>query len=247
MRAERGRGRDRAALVHVAREHRRAALDGRRRCGRGAAAGAPSAVAGVEHVGLRDAPARAAAGHAGEVDALGGGHARGDGRDLRVGRDGGRCGRRRRRRPSGASGSAALAGAAAPACMRAMTWPTVTVSPSSARISVIVPAAGAGSSMSTLSVEISTTVSPSATVSPTLTAHSRIVPSVTDSPPAGVTMSTTSPPVSAGSSASASAARRPRLGRRRHARGRRAVALARAGSRRGPRRRGRCRPRRSGA
>ena len=40
--------------------------------------------------------------------------------------------------------------------MRAMTWPTVTVSPSSARISVIVPAAGAGSSTSTLSVEIST-------------------------------------------------------------------------------------------
>ena len=77
--------------------------------------------------------------------------------------------------------------------MRAMTWPTVTVSPSAARISVIVPAAGAGSSMSTLSVEISTIVSPSSTVSPTLTAHSRIVPSVTDSPPAGVTMSTISP------------------------------------------------------
>ena len=43
--------------------------------------------------------------------------------------------------------------------------------------------------MSTLSVEISTTVSPSLTVSPTLTDHSRIVPSVTDSPPVGVTMS----------------------------------------------------------
>ena len=52
------------------------------------------------------------------------------------------------------------------------------------------PDAGAGSSMSTLSVEISTTVSPSLTTSPTFTVHSRIVPSVTDSPPVGVTMST---------------------------------------------------------
>ncbi len=57
----------------------------------------------------------------------------------------------------------------------------------------MVPAAGAGSSMSTLSVEISTTVSPSSTVSPTLTAHSKMVPSVTDSPPAGVVMSMISP------------------------------------------------------
>ncbi len=56
---------------------------------------------------------------------------------------------------------------------------------------MIVPVAGAGSSMSTLSVEISTTVSPSLTASPTLTAHSRIVPSVTLSPPVGVTMSIT--------------------------------------------------------
>ena len=73
--------------------------------------------------------------------------------------------------------------------IRAITWPTVTVSPSSARISVIWPEAGAGSSMSTLSVESSTTVSPCLTASPTFTDHSRIVPSVTDSPPAGVTMS----------------------------------------------------------
>ncbi len=58
---------------------------------------------------------------------------------------------------------------------------------------MIVPDAGAGSSMSTLSVEISTTVSPFETWSPTLTAHCRIVPSVTDSPPVGVTMSTVLP------------------------------------------------------
>ncbi len=81
----------------------------------------------------------------------------------------------------------------ASAVMRPITWPTFTVSPSWARISVIVPPVGAGSSMSTLSVEISTTVSPSLTVSPTFTDHSRIVPSVTDSPPVGVTMSTVLP------------------------------------------------------
>ena len=60
--------------------------------------------------------------------------------------------------------------------------------------------------MSTLSVEISTTVSPSLTVSPTLTAHSRIVPSVTDSPPVGVTMSI----ALAGQSRRSAAASRPR-------------------------------------
>src|SRR3954468_18886706 len=103
--------------------------------------------------------------------------------------------------PVGASGAAAGA-APGDVVIRAIAWPTVTVSPSSARISVIVPDAGAGSSMSTLSVEISTTVWPSATASPTLTAHSRIVPSVTDSPPAGVTLSMVSP--SAGAAASAS-------------------------------------------
>src|SRR3954452_21574693 len=92
----------------------------------------------------------------------------------------------------------------APTCIRAMTWPTVTVSPSSKRISVIVPLVGAGSSMSTLSVESSTTVSPSSTASPTLTDHSRIVPSVTKSPPVGVAESTISTPVSAGSPSSSS-------------------------------------------
>ena len=45
--------------------------------------------------------------------------------------------------------------------MRAITWPTVTVSPSATRISLTVPVAGEGSSTSTLSVEISTIVSSS--------------------------------------------------------------------------------------
>jgi len=74
--------------------------------------------------------------------------------------------------------------------MRAMTWPTVTVSPSSTRISLTVPLAGEGSSRSTLSVEISTIVSSALMGSPTLARHSRMVPSVTDSPAAGVTTST---------------------------------------------------------
>ena len=85
----------------------------------------------------------------------------------------------------------AAAEALAPASIRAITWPTVTVSPASARISVIVPLAGAGSSTSTLSVEISTIVWPSETWSPGATCQSRSVPSVTDSPASGVTMSIT--------------------------------------------------------
>ena len=74
-----------------------------------------------------------------------------------------------------------------------MTWPTVTVSPASASTSVSVPEAGAGTSASTLSVEISTIVSSSATLSPGAFAHSRIVPSETDSPIAGISISITVP------------------------------------------------------
>ncbi len=103
-----------------------------------------------------------------------------------------------------ALGSAAFAGAAPLlVVIRAMTWPTWTVSPAWARISSIVPAAGAGTSASTLSVEISTIVSSSATGSPGCLAHSRIVPSVTDSPIAGITMSSVSP-AAASSAAGAS-------------------------------------------
>ena len=82
--------------------------------------------------------------------------------------------------------------------MRPMTCPTVTVSPAGARTSVRVPLAGAGSSTSTLSVEISTTVSSARTGSPGCLCHSRIVPSVTDSPAVGVTMSTTLAPAAGG-------------------------------------------------
>jgi hypothetical protein len=67
--------------------------------------------------------------------------------------------------------------APAPVVMRAMTCPTVTVSPSAASSSVIVPFAGAGSSTSTLSVEISQIVSSASTSWPTSTDHSSSVPS----------------------------------------------------------------------
>ena len=86
------------------------------------------------------------------------------------------------------------AGAAAtsppsPRVISAITWPTFTVSPSSARILVTVPVAGDGTSASTLSVEISTIVSSTFMGSPSDRCHSRIVPSVTDSPISGMTTS----------------------------------------------------------
>jgi len=53
-------------------------------------------------------------------------------------------------------------------------------------IFTIVPATGEGTSASTLSVEISTSVSSTATLSPSCLCHSRTTPSVTDSPIAGM-------------------------------------------------------------
>ena len=55
---------------------------------------------------------------------------------------------------------------------------------------VITPLVGAGTSASTLSVETSTTVSPSLTKSPSATCHSRTMPSVTDSPISGIAICT---------------------------------------------------------
>ena len=129
----------------------------------------------------------------------------------------------------------------APAVMRASTWPTVTVSPASARISVIVPLAGAGISASTLSVEISTIVSSTSTLSPTALAHSRIVPSETDSPICGHR------DVERLGLALRLGGAPPRPAPRRRASPRRARRRWSARSRRGWRRRRRCRPRRSGS
>ncbi len=61
---------------------------------------------------------------------------------------------------------------------------------------MIVPLAGAGTSASTLSVDTSTTVSPSSTGSPSCLCHSRIVPSATDSPISGIVIWTTPPEAS---------------------------------------------------
>ena len=69
--------------------------------------------------------------------------------------------------------------------MRPRVPPTGTVSPSGAVISASVPDAGAGTSMSTLSVVTSTRVSPSVTGSPGCLTQRTTVPSVTDSPIAG--------------------------------------------------------------
>jgi hypothetical protein len=82
----------------------------------------------------------------------------------------------------GASGAAAPL---PPAAMVASVAPTVTVSPSWATIASSVPAAGEGTSTSTLSVVTSTNDSPSVTLSPTALSHREMVPSVTDSPIAG--------------------------------------------------------------
>ena len=76
-RAERGGGRDRPRLVHVAGEHRRGALDER-----GVLAAAPRPCPLVaEDVGLHDPAAGPAALDVGQVDALGLRHAPRDGRD----------------------------------------------------------------------------------------------------------------------------------------------------------------------
>ena len=68
----------------------------------------------------------------------------------------------------------------------ARSEPTSIVSPSGAWILVRMPAAGAGTSASTLSVEISTIVSAALTGSPSRLCHSSTVPSVTDSPISGI-------------------------------------------------------------
>ena len=79
------------------------------------------------------------------------------------------------------------AGASSP--MTASRTPTSTVSPSGTRISVKTPAAGEGTSESTLSVETSKRGSSRATVSPMAFIHRVTVPSVTVSPNCGIVTS----------------------------------------------------------
>src|SRR5690625_1129015 len=93
----------------------------------------------------------------------------------------------------GSSFFSEAAGFALPSPMRAMTAPTSMVSSSSARISTRVPATGDGISVSTLSVETSSSGSSTSTVSPTDFSHWVMVPSVTDSPSSGISTSVASP------------------------------------------------------
>src|SRR6056297_1086842 len=97
--------------------------------------------------------------------------------------------------------SAAGAGAAAPALppMMASLPPAPTVEPSSARILLSVPEAGAGTSTDTLSVSSSHSISSWVTVSPGFLNHVATVASVTLSPSVGtMTSMVSSPPSEAG-------------------------------------------------
>ena len=204
-RPERGRRRDRPALLHRLGEHRRRAAErlglalGR---GRGAGAPSPSAARTSDLVILPPGPvpltdfrltpfasaARRASGVArapsstaascsvSRVALAAPSHRRGGGRGA------------------SAPASADAAGAppsplGAPLVISASGLPTSIVSSGPTRTFVIVPEAGAGTSASTLSVDTSTTVSPSSTESPSETCHSSTVPSVTDSPISGITIS----------------------------------------------------------
>ena len=70
--------------------------------------------------------------------------------------------------------------------MMARTVPTSTVSSSGTRISSRTPDAGEGTSVSTLSVATSSRGSSASTASPTALSQEETVPSVTDSPRAGI-------------------------------------------------------------
>ena len=124
------------------------------------------------------------------------------GRERRVARRAtfGGCGRRRRRRSarlrrSAAGGLRRPAGFGArlrrapPSLIWPSSAPTATVSPSLAAISASTPAAGAGTSIVTLSVSSSTSGSSAATASPGCLNQLPMVASVTDSPRVGTRIS----------------------------------------------------------
>ncbi len=90
-----------------------------------------------------------------------------------------------------------------PEPIRASGAPTSTVSSSSARCAWTMPATGEGTSVSTLSVETSSRGSSTSTSSPTSLSQRVTVPSVTDSPRAGIVTSVPSPESSEEDSASA--------------------------------------------
>ena len=91
---------------------------------------------------------------------------------------------------AGSGGDSSCAGAAAPEPITASLVPTSTVSPSWTRICWTTPLPGLGTSVSTLSVEISSSGSSAATSSPSCLSHFVIVPSETETPIWGITTST---------------------------------------------------------
>jgi hypothetical protein len=90
---------------------------------------------------------------------------------------------------SGGASGAGAAGAAPSGAITASTVPTSTVSPSWTRIWTTTPSAGLGTSVSTLSVEISSNGSSRPICSPSDLSHFVIVPSETDTPIWGMTTS----------------------------------------------------------
>ena len=94
---------------------------------------------------------------------------------------------------AGGAGAAVGAGVLAPMEIRAISAPTSTVASVSAAIAASVPDTGAGISVSTLSVEISTSGSSASTASPTDFNQRVMTPSVTLSPSAGRTTETSEP------------------------------------------------------
>ena len=95
-----------------------------------------------------------------------------------------------RRPPGWRAREASRPAAPAPSgAITASTVPTSTVSPSGTRIFATTPPAGLGTSVSTLSVEISRSDSSGATASPSCFSHFVIVPSETDTPIWGMTTS----------------------------------------------------------
>src|SRR3954447_17963714 len=105
---------------------------------------------------------------------------------------GGGCSSPADSRPPTADSSRCASPGTAAVSIRASTTPTSTVLPTSTRISDTRPDAGDGTSVSTLSVEISTTVSSASIQSPTRFFHSTTVPSATDTPICGMVTSATS-------------------------------------------------------
>src|SRR4051812_585076 len=90
---------------------------------------------------------------------------------------------------AGAAAAGLAAGAPAPSLIWPSSAPTATVSPSLAATSDNTPAAGAGTSIVTLSVSSSTNGSSTATASPGFLNHLPMVASVTDSPSVGTRIS----------------------------------------------------------